>query len=39
MRTSLTVFLSFVGCTSLPPALPAPQHGLEQVWIETLGLE
>lgn len=39
MRTQLAWCLLLAGCTSLPPGLPAPQHGLDRVWIETLGLE
>jgi hypothetical protein len=41
MRSPLVLAaLLLPGCrAALPPAAPAPGHGLERVWIETLGLE
>jgi hypothetical protein len=37
----VTTFCLLAACqTVLPPALATPQgHGLQRVWIETLGLE
>ncbi|HEX5051099.1 MAG TPA: hypothetical protein VFZ65_04960 [Planctomycetota bacterium] len=42
MRVPAFVVVSclFAGCqTPLPTATPAAGHGLERVWIESLGLE
>lgn len=41
MRPHLAVpLLLLAACqTTLPPARLAPDHGLQRVWIETLGLE
>ncbi len=40
MRPVLLLLLSFAGCqAALPSARPVPGHGLERVWIESLGLE
>jgi hypothetical protein len=37
--TALPLLLVAACQATLPPAVPAPGHGLERVWIETLGLE
>jgi hypothetical protein len=40
MRRLLLLTALLPACrTALPPALPAPGHGLERVWVEALGLE
>jgi hypothetical protein len=39
MRTATLSVVLLAACAGLPPATAAPGHGLERVWIETLGLE